>query len=375
MMNLKGKTVVVGMSGGVDSSVSALLLKQAGANVIGMFMKNWDDNKEESACRAQVDYDDVKKVCHKLEIPYYPIEFVQEYRDHVFNDFIENLKKGLTPNPDILCNREIKFKRFFEQAMNLGADYLATGHYCQNINGKLVKGRDGNKDQTYFLYTMKREVLDKVLFPIGNLEKFEVRRLAKEHDLITSDKKDSTGICFIGEKNFKKFISDYLPYQKGEFRQLDGTVVGEHYGCAFYTLGQRKGLGLGGPGEPWFVIQKDIKSNIVYVERGEHPALFAYELIAKELTLVNQDQELPESCHAKIRYRQKDQACHIEKRGEELLISFTNPQRAITPGQSVVFYKEDVCLGGAIIQKVQKYLSETTSSLDHDSQTHPFLNS
>jgi len=367
-MNLKGKKVVVGMSGGVDSSVSALLLKQAGAEVIGMFMKNWDDNKEQSACRAQEDYDDVKNVCQKLDIPYYPIEFVEEYRRFVFDKFVSDLKKGLTPNPDILCNREIKFKRFFDQAMAIGADYLATGHYCQNINGQLVKGLDGNKDQTYFLYTMKKEILEKVLFPIGHLEKSTVRQLAKEHDLITSDKKDSTGICFIGEKNFKKFISDYLPYKKGEFRSLDEEVVGHHNGSAFYTLGQRKGLGLGGPGEPWFVVKKDTENNIVYVERGEHPSLYSYELYATELTLVDGLSILKQECNAKIRYRQKDQSCTVEQMGDRLKVSFKDPQRAITPGQSIVFYQGDVCLGGAIIEKSGPTLFESTNSLDHESQ-------
>lgn len=370
MLDLKGKTVVVGMSGGVDSSVSALLLKEAGANVIGLFMKNWDDQKEDSSCRAQEDYDDVKLVCQKVGIPYYPIEFVQEYKKFVFDEFVRDLKKGLTPNPDILCNREIKFKRFFDQAMNLGADYLATGHYCQNINGHLVKGKDSNKDQTYFLYTMKREILDKVLFPIGHLDKSEVRRIAIENDLVTGTKKDSTGICFIGEKNFKKFISDYLPYNKGEFRTLNNVVVGEHVGAAFYTLGQRKGLGLGGPGSPWYVVKKDMGQNIVYVERGEdHPALFCHYLYADELSLVNESMEIPSHCKSKVRYRQKDQECFVEVEDNRLRISFASPQRAVTPGQSIVFYQDNVCLGGAIIKEVGPSLMESTNSLDLENQS------
>jgi tRNA-specific 2-thiouridylase len=360
--DLSSKTVIIGMSGGVDSSVAALLLKQQGYNVIGMFMKNWEEEDENGVCQASKEYDDVIKVCEKLDIPYYSVDFVKEYRDNVFQNFLDEYEQGHTPNPDILCNREIKFKVFFEKAMELGADYLATGHYCQNIkldsHARLVKGNDPGKDQTYFLYTMREEVLNKVLFPIGDLPKPKVRELAKEHGLITHDKKDSTGICFIGERNFKQFLSNYIQITPGKFEKLDGEVVGEHSGCAFYTLGQRKGLGLGGPGEPWFVVDKDVERNVVIVERGEkHPALYTDYLTANEISVVETNGELPlnTTLFAKVRYRQKDQKCQIiDNNDGVIIVVFDTPQRAVTIRQSIVFYQEIdshmVCLGGAIIK-------------------------
>ena len=270
MIDMK-QTVVVGMSGGVDSSVSALLLKQQGYHVIGLFMKNWE---EEGHCPATEDYHDVQQVCEQLEIPYYGINFVREYQDQVFAHFIEELKRGLTPNPDILCNREIKFKVFLEKAFELGAQFLATGHYCQNIDRQLIKGADPNKDQSYFLYTLKQSILEHVLFPVGHLQKNEVREIARHHGLATSEKKDSTGICFIGKRNFRSFVSQYLAYQPGPFQTLEGRIVGEHLGTAYYTIGQRKGLGIGGPGEAWFVVKKDMEQNVVFVAQGaDHPAL------------------------------------------------------------------------------------------------------
>jgi tRNA-uridine 2-sulfurtransferase len=356
------KTVIIGMSGGVDSSVAALLLKQQGYNVIGMFMKNWEEQDENGVCQASKEYDDVIKVCEKLDIPYYSVDFVKEYKDNVFSHFVDEYKKGFTPNPDILCNREIKFKVFFNKAMELGADYLATGHYCRKVyidgTPKLVKGNDPGKDQTYFLYTMKEEVLDKVLFPIGDLPKSEVREIAKTHNLITHDKKDSTGICFIGERNFKNFLSNYIHIKEGNFETLSGEIVGKHSGCAFYTNGQRKGLGLGGPGEPWFVVGKDIARNVVIVERGDkHPALYTDYLYADELSLVstNKDLKLPLKALAKVRYRQQDQECTIVENNNGILkVEFDRPQRAVTKRQSIVFYtdieNERVCLGGAIIK-------------------------
>ena len=350
------KTVVVGMSGGVDSSVSALVLKEQGYNVIGLFMKNWDEKDENGNCQASKDYKDVVSVCEKIGIPYYSVEFIEEYRKNVFEDFVKEYENGYTPNPDILCNREIKFKVFLEKAINeMGADFLATGHYCQNKNNRLVKGRDNSKDQSYFLYTIKSSILEKVLFPIGDLEKREVREIAKKYDLSTKDKKDSTGICFIGERNFKNFLGQYIHFTKGPFKTLDGELVGEHTGSSYYTIGQRKGLGLGGPGEPWFVLKKDVEKNIVYVGRGEkHPALYTDTLTASEASWVTGEKpfDLPFSCKAKVRYRQKDQECRIEKINENgvLHISFKEPQRAVTPRQSIVFYKDDVCLGGAIIE-------------------------
>ncbi|EQC47688.1 tRNA 2-thiouridine(34) synthase MnmA [Bacteriovorax sp. Seq25_V] len=357
-----GKTVIVGMSGGVDSSVSALVLKEQGYNVIGMFMKNWEEEDEFGVCQASKEYEDVIKVCEKLDIPYYSVDFVKEYRDNVFANFVEEYKQGFTPNPDILCNREIKFKVFFNKAMELGADYLATGHYCQNINidgvQNLVKGNDANKDQTYFLYTIKSEILNKVLFPIGDMPKSEVRALAKKYDLATHDKKDSTGICFIGERNFKQFLSNYIQLKPGPFENLAGEVVGEHGGAAYYTNGQRKGLGLGGPGEPWFVVGKDIDRNVVIVERGDnHPALYCDDLTATELSWVDSSliPVVGQKLYAKVRYRQPDQECTVISIDEKhIKVEFSVPQRAVTKRQSVVFYDKknghDICLGGAIIE-------------------------
>ncbi|MEC7278143.1 MAG: tRNA 2-thiouridine(34) synthase MnmA [Bdellovibrionota bacterium] len=361
------KTVIVGMSGGVDSSVCAALLKEQGYNVIGLFMKNWEEEDENGVCQASKEFADVVKVCEKLDIPYYSVEFVKEYRDNVFSHFVEEYRNGYTPNPDILCNREIKFKVFFEKAMELGADYLATGHYCQRVDTEegtyLVKGLDNNKDQTYFLYTMKEEILKKVLFPLGHLQKSEVREIAKKYDLATKAKKDSTGICFIGERNFKNFLSQYIHIKPGQFQTLDGTVVGQHDGMAYYTIGQRKGLGLGGQGEPWFVVDKNVEQNVVVVERGEeHPALYASELWANELSFVEKDflsklkSSLPFECTAKIRYRQKDQRCKIVSVEEDRLhVVFDEPQRGIALRQSIVLYQQlgehSVCLGGGMIQK------------------------
>jgi tRNA-specific 2-thiouridylase len=346
----KKKKVVVGMSGGVDSSVSSLLLKQQGYDVIGLFMRNWED--KDGTCTASQDYDDVVRVCNTIDIPYYTINFSQEYMDTVFSHFIRELKLGYTPNPDILCNREIKFKVFFEKAMELGADYLATGHYAQTQNGHLLKSVDQDKDQTYFLYTLKKEILEKVLFPIGHLKKDQVRQIAKAHALSTAEKKDSTGICFIGERKFRDFISDYIPYQEGRFETLAGKAVGTHQGAAFYTIGQRKGLRIGGPGEAWFVVDKDISRNVVYVEQGDdHPALYDTVLTAAEASWVSGTApRVPFRCTSKIRYRQTDQECLIEKiEDDKVLVSFPLPQRAITPRQAIVFYDGPVCLGGALI--------------------------
>ena len=263
------KTVVVGMSGGVDSSVSALLLKRQGYRVIGMFMKNWEEKDEEGVCHSTRDFDDVVKVCKQLDIPFYSVNFVEEYRNQVFSHFLAELEAGFTPNPDILCNREIKFKAFLEKALHLGADFLATGHYCRKCEAsnppKLLKGADPNKDQSYFLYTITPHSLQKVLFPVGHLLKSEVRQIAKEFGLATAEKKDSTGICFIGKRDFKDFTSRYLGYKPGKFENLKGDVIGQHDGIAFYTIGQRKGLRIGGPGDAWFVVGKDIERNVVIV--------------------------------------------------------------------------------------------------------------
>lgn len=352
------QTVVVGMSGGVDSSVSALLLKQQGYRVIGLFMKNWEEQDENGVCTSAHDYEDVRRVCEQIDIPYYAVNFVEEYRTQVFAQFLEDFKQGLTPNPDILCNREIKFKVFLDKAMELGADYLATGHYCQNqrLNEEhcLVKGLDCQKDQTYFLYTLNRSILQKVLFPVGGLEKSDVRKIARDHHLATSDKKDSTGICFIGERHFRTFLSQYLAAQPGNFETLEGKVVGKHQGAAYYTLGQRKGLGIGGAGEAWFVVGKDMNRNAVIVEQGaDHPALYCDELTANQMSWVSgKAPSLPYVCNSKIRYRQSDQPCIIQKIEEgRAWITFPQPQRAVTPGQSIVFYDGSICLGGGVIQK------------------------
>ena len=356
--SLKTPKVVVGMSGGVDSSVAALLLKQQGYDVRGLFMKNWEEKDENGVCSSARDFEDVSRVCDQIGIPYHAIEFVQEYWDHVIKEFVEDFKRGFTPNPDVLCNREIKFNVFFKKAMELGADFLATGHYCQNlfVDGRphLARAADANKDQTYFLYTLNDTTLGKVVFPIGGLQKSEVRRLAQEHGLSTHAKKDSTGICFIGERDFREFLSRYIDEQVGEFRHLDGTVVGRHRGFPFYTIGQRRGLGLGGEGESWFVVAKDPKLNIVYVERGDlHPALYADDLLANEVSWVkgSAPSNFPFHCRAKIRYRQTDQECLVEQSGDgQLMVRFARPQRAITPRQSIVFYQNEICLGGAMIE-------------------------
>lgn len=350
------KTVVVGMSGGVDSSVTALLLKEQGYRVIGLFMKNWEEQDENGICTSASDYEDVRRVSEQLDIPYYTVNFVKEYRDQVFAQFIEDFQKGLTPNPDILCNREIKFKVFMDKAMEMGADFLATGHYCQNraIDDKhrLIKGADPQKDQTYFLYTLNHQTLEKVIFPVGGLEKNKVRELARQHHLATSEKKDSTGICFIGERHFRTFLSHYVPAQPGNFETLEGKVVGKHQGAAYYTLGQRKGLGIGGAGDAWFVVGKDMDNRIVYVEQGsDHPALYCCGLTAIDLSWVSgEPPSVPYACSSKVRYRQADQPCLIEKiEGGKARVSFPLPQRAVTPGQSIVFYDGAVCLGGGVI--------------------------
>jgi tRNA-specific 2-thiouridylase len=342
------ETVVVGMSGGVDSSVSALLLKNQGYNVIGLFMKNWE---EEGPCKATQEFEDVVRVCHTLQIPYYSVNFVEEYRESVFAQFLSDYQAGLTPNPDILCNREIKFKVFLEKALSLGANYLATGHYCRlDSESRLLKGSDPSKDQSYFLHAVKQEAFRKVLFPIGHLPKKEVRELARKHNLSTAEKKDSTGICFIGKRDFKPFLSQFIGTQPGPFETLDGKVVGQHDGAAFYTTGQRKGMGLGGEGDAWYVVGKDLKRNVVFVERGaDHPALYSKELQTRDLTWVAETPELPLRCSAKIRYRQEDTPCTLLPDGK---VIFDEPQRAATPGQSAVFYQGDLCLGGGIISSV-----------------------
>lgn len=351
------KTVVVGMSGGVDSSVAALLLKQQGYNVIGMFMKNWEEEDEHGVCQASKEYEDVVRVCEQIEIPYYSVNFSEEYWDNVFSQCLEEFRAGHTPNPDVLCNREIKFKALLEKALKLGGNYLATGHYCQvgNTNGtyQLLKGCDPNKEQTYFLYMITEDQLSKVIFPIGHMHKQEVRAIAREHHLPTAEKKDSTGICFIGKRKFKKFLNQYIEFKPGNFETLDGKVVGQHDGVSFYTIGQRRGLAIGGPGDAWYVVGKDVPRNVVIVEQGkDNPNLFSENLVATDLSWISLKgaPTLPYSCTAKVRYRQSEQPCIIKEIKEnQATVEFNAPQRAITPKQSVVFYKDYVCLGGGII--------------------------
>ena len=365
--NLSGKTVVVGLSGGVDSSVTAALLKEQGANVIGLFMKNWEELDERGVCKSSIEFKDVELVCEKLDIPYYSIDFVKEYQENVFSEFLAGYEAGHTPNPDILCNREIKFNVFFKHAMDLGADYLATGHYCQiglDENGGhiLLKGEDQNKDQSYFLGAITGEVLPNVLFPIGNIQKPKVREIASKYDLATKEKKDSTGICFIGERNFKPFLSQYLKPKSGDFVELDsGDIVGTHSGAQFYTIGQRKGLGLGGPGEPWFVTKKDIEKNVVYVVRGDgHPSLYTNEAIIEGFKFIGNELDLTQyELSAKVRYRQKDQACQVEVISEGTLkLLFKEPQRAVTVGQSACLYLGNRCLGQGTISQIGETLHQ-----------------
>lgn len=356
--------VIVGMSGGVDSSVSALLLQQAGYQVEGLFMKNWDEDDGSEYCTAKDDLADAEAVCDKLAIKLHSANFAAEYWDNVFEHFLAEYQAGRTPNPDILCNREIKFKVFLDYAELLGADFIATGHYVRRIDNDgqtfLAKGLDNNKDQSYFLHAVSEAEFAKSLFPVGELEKPQVRELAEQHDLITHNKKDSTGICFIGERRFKDFLAQYLPAQPGVIKDLDGNELGKHAGLMYHTIGQRQGLGIGGvkgQGEaPWYVVEKDLENNVLLVAQGsDHPRLFKQALLASQSHWIgNNPCANGEIFHgqAKIRYRQADQECWVKSASDgKLEINFAQPQRAITPGQSIVFYDGDICLGGAVIDK------------------------
>nr|WP_128896539.1 tRNA 2-thiouridine(34) synthase MnmA [Longirhabdus pacifica] len=360
-MDNSNTRVVVGMSGGVDSSVTALLLKQQGYEVIGIFMKNWDDTDEDGVCTAEEDAKDVRRVCQQLDIPYYTVNFEKEYSEKVFQYFLDEYKSGRTPNPDVMCNREIKFGEFLDKALSLGAEKIATGHYARVVeeDGKyqLLRGVDDNKDQTYFLSKLNQYQLSKAMFPIGHLPKKEVRKIAEEAGLYTAKKKDSTGVCFIGERNFKEFLSQFLPAQSGEIQTLDGEVKGRHDGLMYYTLGQRQGLGIGGSGsgEPWFVAGKDLKNNVLHVvQGGKHPALFSNHLLAEDFVWISDEAPTTTfTCTAKFRYRQKDQQVTvIPNEDGTCRIEFAEPQKAITPGQAVVLYDGDICLGGGTIDKV-----------------------
>ena len=359
------KTVVIGMSGGVDSSVAAIILKKQGYKVIGLFMRNWDTsvngdflgnpNLNDNICPQEQDYNDAVKVCEKIGIELHRVDFVKEYWDYVFTYFLEELKKGRTPNPDIMCNKYIKFDMFAKEARKLGADYIATGHYARTENGKLLRGIDSNKDQTYFLSQLSNKQLENVLFPVGDLEKPEVRKIAEEYDLITADKKDSTGICFIGERNFKQFLENYLPNTPGDIINIEtDEKVGNHIGLMYYTIGQRRGLDLGGNKERLFVVGKDLTKNILYVALGDdNEYLYSDSALIEQMNWISHDKI--EKCTAKFRYRQVDNDILVEYiDAEHILVRYNQGIKAVTPGQACVLYSGDECLGGGIIKEVYK---------------------
>ena len=356
--------VVVGISGGVDSAVAAYLLKEQGYEVIGLFMRNWDASINNdimgnptinnNICPQEEDYNDALKLCETLGIPLHRIDFVKEYWDYVFTYFLDELKKGRTPNPDIMCNKYIKFDLFIKEAKRLGADYVATGHYARKVGDYLLRGVDDNKDQTYFLSQLNSEQLKNVLFPVGNLVKTEVREIAKKLNLNVAEKKDSTGICFIGERNFKQFLKNYLPNQKGNIINIDTKEkVGEHIGLMYYTIGQRKGLDVGGTKDKLFVVGKDLNKNILYVSEGEdNEYLYSDSCIVEN---INFNCELrPNKCTAKFRYRQKDNDVILTYLEDGNILVKYNNVKAVTPGQACVFYVEDKCIGGGIIKEVRK---------------------
>ncbi len=353
--------VIVGMSGGVDSSIAAARLIEQGYDVTGLFMKNWEEDDTAEYCSASEDLADAEAVCKQLGIELRTVNFSHEYWDRVFQMFLDEYRRGRTPNPDVVCNKEIKFKEFLKWALHLGADYIATGHYvrlkrCGN-EFLLQKGLDPNKDQSYFLHTLDQEALQYAKFPIGEMQKSAVREMAESMALATHSKKDSTGICFIGERRFRDFLSQYLPAQPGEIRDLSGQKMGTHHGAYYYTIGQRHGLGIGGQiggvEGPWYVVDKDVKKNIVLVTQGhDHPSLMKTTVVAEDLYWVNgKAPKAPLRCKAKTRYRQTEQPCVITAMdSHQTTVDFDEPQWAITPGQSIVFYQGDVCLGGGIIK-------------------------
>lgn len=366
----KGKKVIVGMSGGVDSSVAAYLLKEQGYEVEGVFMRNWDSaanadvlgnpTLNDEVCPQEVDYNDAKAVADQLGIKLHRVDFVQEYWDRVFMYFLDEYRAGRTPNPDIMCNKEVKFKAFLDYAMNLGCDYIAMGHYARVSHEgevQMLRGLDNNKDQTYFLSQLTQAQLSKTLFPVGELQKSEVRAIAEKLDLATAKKKDSTGVCFIGERNFTQFLQNYLPAQPGQMRTLEGEVVGEHIGLMYYTIGQRKGLGIGGKGDAWFVIGKNLKDNVLLVGQGfDHEYVYADEALVSNVNWIPSERFVGTyRCTAKFRYRQPDIPVELTWIDDETLnVKMLEPVRAVTPGQAAVFYLDEVCLGGGLIEVAYK---------------------
>ena len=357
------KTVVIGMSGGVDSSVAAILLKNQGYNVIGLFMRNWDStinndylgnpNLQNDICPQEEDYNDALKICKKIGIPLHRVDFVKEYWDFVFSYFLDELKKGRTPNPDVMCNKYIKFDLFYKKAKELKADFIATGHYARIIDGHLAKAKDLNKDQSYFLAYVDKNIFKDVLFPLGELKKPEVRKIALEYDLVTANKKDSTGICFIGERNFTKFLENYLPNVPGNIINIDtGQILGKHIGLMYYTIGQRRGLNIGGTDNRCFVVKKDLDNNILYVAIGDDsPSLYSDEAIIEDFNYMTDKR--PTSCSCKFRYRQPDINIIVEYLENNMIKVKYSRVRAVTPGQFCVLYDGDICLGGGIIKEVK----------------------
>ena len=362
--NIEGKKVILGLSGGVDSAVAAILLRQQGAEVHALHMTNWED--DDGYCTSAEDLQDARQVCEQLDIPLHHVNFAREYRDRVFSCFLDEYRAGRTPNPDVLCNREIKFGVFREYAARLGGEYIATGHYARNIKVdgqvQLLKAADESKDQSYFLHAITAESLAETIFPLGELQKAEVRAIARDNALPVYDKKDSTGICFIGERPFREFLSTYLPANPGPMQTPEGQTVGEHSGLMYYTIGQRQGLGVGGRRDsgdaPWYVAGKDLESNVLIVVQGEHPLLFSDSLEATDASWIGEPPEeiaigQARRCRVKIRYRQPDQNCEaVPATDGRLLVHFDKAQRAVAPGQYAVFYDGDRCLGGAVIDRV-----------------------
>ena len=357
------KTVVIGMSGGVDSSVAAIKLKEAGYNVIGLFMRNWDStinndylgnpNLNNNICPQERDYNDALEVCKKIGIPLERVDFVREYWDYVFTYFLDELKKGRTPNPDVMCNKYIKFDLFYKKALELKADYIATGHYAKIVDGHLMKAKDKNKDQSYFLAYVNRDVFRNVIFPLGDITKPEVRKIAHEYNLITADKKDSTGICFIGERNFTKFLENYLPNIPGDIVDIDtNKILGRHIGLMYYTIGQRRGLNIGGTKNRCFVVKKDLDKNILYVAMGdENKYLYSTSCIIEDFNFLTDDRPL--KCTCKFRYRQIDVPTNVEYKDNNMLKLTYVKSKAVTVGQICVLYDGDICLGGGIIKSVE----------------------